>query len=573
MANNAHYYSVGFYWWGSTPQNQLPRFLENSIWENGFEDQYLEKVKKIPVGSLLAAKTTYTRKHNGNTVSVLEIHNIGKVTHNFNDGRRLSVEWEKDFKPFTLEGRGAYRSTINRIWNQENIDLIFKKREEGKLEVDENDFYDPKELNTILFGPPGTGKTYSTIGKAVSIVDGILESALKKYYTNRVDLKERFNELTALGQIAMVTFHQSMSYEDFVEGIKPETIKDRGNTKVTYSIKDGVLKQLANKAKFNLDKSNNKDLLDPNEKTFDKAFDMLRKDLEFSEREEIEIPMKSEGYSFYITSISPRTIHFRKSSGKSNHSLSIKTLKGIFLNEKEVTGGLQFYYQPLVEFLKSYPSDNQETVLEDKENYVLIIDEINRGNISSIFGELITLVEIDKREGKEEALEIILPYSKEPFSLPSNLFIIGTMNTADRSVEALDTALRRRFTFESTKPNPSLVPELKEFGIDLRAIFIAINNRITYLLDGDHQIGHSYFMSISNEAELKSVFKNKIIPLLKEYFFNDYGKIRLVLGDGFVKKLSKPKFAVSDDELDDDLYEIVPIDDNFSINEALLKTL
>lgn len=176
-----------------------------------------------------------------------------------------------------------------------------------------------------------------------------------------------------------------------------------------------------------------------------------------------------------------------------------------------------------------------------KKPFVLIIDEINRGNISQIFGELITLIEEDKRLGKEEALEATLPYSKEKFGVPPNLYIIGTMNTADRSVEALDAALRRRFCFEEVPPNPELIATAGKLkandgildNIDLPHLLVTINMRIEKLLDKDHQIGHSYFMDVTSLEELQRAFQYKIIPLLQEYFFGDYGKIGLVLGKDF----------------------------------------
>ena len=256
----------------------------------------------------------------------------------------------------------------------------------------------------------------------------------------------------------------------------------------------------------------------------------------------------------------------------------------------------EFYSTDIIKEEFKKITDPEEDV--DESRFVLIIDEINRGNVSQIFGELITLIEKNKRQGNSEALEVILPYSKEKFSVPSNLHIIGTMNTADRSVEALDTALRRRFSFEEIVPNPDLLspghilwsflwdnqdekwtdptyikaeknlfdllgvsdkinssktsiwdkfekegqsesqvnefPDTEFTGINLKVLLTKINQRIEKLLDKDHQIGHSYFLSTYSFEDLQDVFQNKIIPLLQEYFFGDFSKIGLVLGRGFI---------------------------------------
>ncbi len=190
--------------------------------------------------------------------------------------------------------------------------------------------------------------------------------------------------------------------------------------------------------------------------------------------------------------------------------------------------------------------------------YVLIIDEINRGNVSQIFGELITLIEDNKRIGERESLTVNLPYSKEPpFGVPANLYIIGTMNTADRSVEALDSALRRRFSFKEIAPNSAIIKKYGEQkenkGIltinttpfDLAKILDTINERIEILLDRDHLIGHSYFLKVNDEHTLKNAFAENIIPLLQEYFYGDYAKIILVLGEGFCqgRKVAANKLA------------------------------
>ncbi|ASB50304.1 hypothetical protein CDL62_14730 [Alkalitalea saponilacus] len=186
------------------------------------------------------------------------------------------------------------------------------------------------------------------------------------------------------------------------------------------------------------------------------------------------------------------------------------------------------------------------------QNYAIFIDEINRGNISQIFGELITLIEEDKREGEENELSVTLPYSKTKFSIPTNLYIIGTMNTADRSVEALDTALRRRFSFVEMPPKPDLIKTVGKTSdgfineIDLVELLKVINIRIEKLVDKDHMIGHSYFLNINSLSALKKAFNNKIIPLLQEYFYGDFGKIGLVLGKGFI--------VDNQNELDEDIF-------------------
>jgi 5-methylcytosine-specific restriction protein B len=171
----------------------------------------------------------------------------------------------------------------------------------------------------------------------------------------------------------------------------------------------------------------------------------------------------------------------------------------------------------------------------------MVIDEINRGNISKIFGELITLVEVDKREGAKYPVAVTLPYSAESFSVPSNVDVIGTMNTADRSLALVDTALRRRFEFIELTPKPSIlagtIVSHNGVSIDIEQLLTMLNKRIEALYDRDHTVGHAYFTRLKDlkEAdrfgELKAVFKNKIIPLLEEYFFEDWQKIRLVLGD------------------------------------------
>ena len=175
---------------------------------------------------------------------------------------------------------------------------------------------------------------------------------------------------------------------------------------------------------------------------------------------------------------------------------------------------------------------------DPNHDYALLIDEINRGNVASIFGELIALIEDDKRKGAPNELRAQLPYSRQEFVVPGNLYIIGAMNTADRGVEALDTALRRRFTFIAIPPQPELIQQPGNLEVDLQTLLVTINARIEKLLDKDHCIGHSYFMGIAQNAdpldELRKVFATKIMPLLEEYFYGDPAKIGMVLGERFV---------------------------------------
>ena len=368
-------------------------------------------------------------------------------------------------------------------------------------------------LNQILFGPPGTGKTYHTVQKALSIINPEFDLT-----QDRAKLKAEFDLLIKAGQIVFCTFHQSMSYEDFIEGIKPVAPEKEGEP-LSYEIISGIFKRLCREAET------------PNATDLHEAFQRLIERLENLNEGET-LPMKTlKGNIFSISLNNHNNLNLH--IGAENRKQASLTKENI---QKWIIGEeihWKSYAYGVVEYLKNELNYEQGNEIMHK-NYVLIIDEINRGNVSQIFGELITLIEEDKRIGKEEALTITLPYSKENFGVPANLYIIGTMNTADRSVEALDTALRRRFSFVEMPPRPDIIPDICE-EIDVKKLLTIINKRIEKLLSKDHLIGHSFFMQARSLADLKSIFHNKIIPLLQEYFFGDYGKIGLVLGEGFVQ--------------------------------------
>jgi hypothetical protein len=432
-------------------------------------------------------------------------------------------------------------------------------------------------LNQILFGPPGTGKTYKTKELAVSIIDLDFIKGIDPSTSNDEKRKlviNKYDEIQNQGQIVFTTFHQSMTYEDFIEGIKP-IIRDKN---IIYDIEEGVFKKLSDLAKDNWDavkNSNSKNL------AFDDAFLQLKEDWE--ENNDIKFPMKTEGKDFTIIGFTNKSIQFKKASGGTGHTLSINTLREAFYKKRKIRQtGVGIYYIPILKRLNAYESTTPE---QELKSYVLIIDEINRGNVSAIFGELITLLEEDKRLGNSEAIEVQLPYSKDKFSVPSNLHIIGTMNTADRSIEALDSALRRRFEFEEMMPKYDVIDNVLNHmqyeSFKLSDILKTINERITILINRDHQIGHSYFLKLKDsndlEKDLKQIFMNKIIPLLQEYFFNDYIKIAMVLGEGFMDKdkYSNVTFAKNDSDYESDYENTLTyeIKKDINLSDAINKLM
>jgi hypothetical protein len=455
--------------------------------------------------------------------------------------------------------------------NLKVIDTTIKKL--IPVETTTNEQINKASMNSILYGPPGTGKTFHSINHAVAIVEN--KSVEQVADEDRELVKNRFDQYVIDGQIVFCTFHQSLNYEDFIEGIKPIE-PDSEDEQLSYAVEDGIFKKLCTEAAFSFVKQQT-DADTEKALDFSTAYDMFVDTVneKLSNREKIEIPTRSGG-NITVESISQKgNIHVRHIEGKRTYGVSKKRLSKISqafpdlgnvtnINDQfraEIGGSNSSTYWAVLNAIRTQTADGDaKTTLEkvekdysyeDKkeiigsfkaENYkvenpkkfVLIIDEINRGNVSQIFGELITLIEEDKRLGKDEALKATLPYSKENFGVPLNLYIVGTMNTADRSVEALDTALRRRFSFVPKMPEEYKLT-ITEDGIDLPQILKTINTRLRILKDSDHTIGHAWLWSVSNTRQLQLVFENKILPLLQEYFYNDYEKLGLVLGDVFFK--------------------------------------
>ena len=347
--------------------------------------------------------------------------------------------------------------------------------------------------NIILFGPPGTGKTYNSIDKAVEIVTGIK--------SNHEDSKEIFDKLKKEGQIEFVTFHQNYSYEDFMVGIRPDIEFEH----LRFKPYRGIFYEIAKKAKENYLASKEQTAL---AKSFSQVFNEIIKPIE-EKNESVEITMVS-GLKYKITDVSDTTIHFTKPSGGTQHTLSIQTLQDLVEGIKEVTSGLSVYYNPLAKLIQAKRKPTGSGQKEKLKNFVLIIDEINRANISKVFGELITLLEEDKRIDAKNELRLTLSNGDKEFGVPPNLYLVGTMNTADKSIALIDIALRRRFEFIGYFPDYSKLEESD--GEFLKHINKEIYSRKK---SADYLIGHAYFMT---GLDTFKIIKNKIIPLLMEYF-------------------------------------------------------
>ena len=372
---------------------------------------------------------------NFNEKAVIHVFWINKSSGKLADGYVTPVA---GFSKAGVRTKDAFRLADSYKGSFDLIEIFKGESTKGDSSVTPDSKPEPKKssathpLNTILYGPPGTGKTFHTSEYCVEICDGQSERS-------KEEIRSRYRQLIEEERVEFVTFHQSYGYEEFVEGLRPDT---GGTGSVGFSLVPtaGVLKRIAERAREN-----------------------------------------------------------------------------------------------------------------SEEAYVLVIDEINRANISKVLGELVTLLEEDKREGADNEVNLTLPYSKDSFALPSNLHILGTMNTADRSIALLDTALRRRFEFEEMPPEPELLSEVSEStGIELPAVLGAVNTRLEWLLDRDHLIGHAWLMGVNSKADVDRIMRHKIIPLIAEYFYDDWNKVQAVLGGGneFVRKesLSVPPNLEGEDE-------------------------
>jgi 5-methylcytosine-specific restriction protein B len=664
--DNIYYYLVGAYWDGSNPADQTTRFLENGIWENGYDDKFNDEVNAVPVGSKIAIKAAFTREK---TKSVMAIKAIGTVTDNLKDGQKLIVEWDDNFNPFEVNFSGGYWATIKEVTNKDHINSIFYSNSNGinnfesvkskfqtsvfsnyinflrkiisdlkiqskdqrivysirdnrlnfivgqrycfnlyandtrgiygvisKAKLTENSepyegnppqpYYsyfnefnpNTKEwetiiesineelsrtsksgyrkyndedfenfvfsiiedksntemnypLNTILYGPPGTGKTYNSIDKAVVIATGSS--------SDHISNKKQFDELRKQGQIEFVTFHQNYSYEDFMIGIRPNVSET--TSELSFKKHYGIFYEIAKRARENYDNSLKDEQTISRENWVNEKFEEFKEYVESEIEENGKFAIKNN-VSIYSVEDEVFIYTGEKENGElwKNQRIGmhydaliniyladvqnrqdIKKLENVPSLEKQHATYSFELIEKFRQFLKDKGYKFQSTTVQKEplKNFVLIIDEINRANISKVFGELITLLEDDKRLGKPNELKITLPNGEKEFGVPPNLYLIGTLNTADKSIALIDIALRRRFEFIGYYPdyeNEKLKPGAKTLLQKINEEIYKLKNSADYL------IGHAYFMK---DEAIETTLRNKVVPLLMEYFS---GKTKIV---------------------------------------------
>ena len=470
---------------------------------------------------------------------------------------------------------------------------MWSKLINGKENSETRDGGDEKETmkkefdkNVIFYGPPGTGKTYTTAKRAVEIC----KTESEKELTDYSEIMKRYNELKEKNRIEFITFHQSYGYEEFIEGIKPKVLNEddksenENSQEIEYEIVDGIFKEFCDNARKAIIESKSNIYISPKAIVWKVTVkDEVKEDCFNSNYVRINFELNTKGALNFVDKIKKGDIIIttNRSRTRINGIAVVTDDEGVTLETKEknrtvrnvswlaknidediyeingkkilprktVTKVPNMKVEDIIKLAKEKESivlSKEElskiVIKENKDPYVFIIDEINRGNISKIFGELITLIETTKRAGKEECISTKLPYSKKEFTVPDNVYIIGTMNTADRSIALMDTALRRRFKFEEMLPDYHLLEDIfvedKGTKVNIGAMLKVINERIEYLYDREHTIGHAVFLEkMENDKinidinKLENIFKKNIIPLLQEYFYEDYEKIRIVLGD------------------------------------------
>lgn len=436
----------------------------------------------------------------------------------YTDFEPSNKDWNSITEAIKDELNRTTKSGYRRHNNSDFEKFVFEIESEQNTNEKNMDF----PLNTILYGPPGTGKTYNTILRAAQII----ENRTIDSYDEALDIFQA----NLHNQIEFITFHQNYSYEDFIQGLRPET---DNKSSLVFDKKDGVFKKIADKALENLKLVQKAPDELSNEAKFNKALELFSDKILESED---NFKINDTAYIFEVEEDAFRYTGKKWTNHANGLRMKFSDLKEFYRNNvksrKDIKklstiSGLAnqhatYYYLVYAEIIKHLPKKAEELQKVTRKNFVIIIDEINRANISRVFGELITLIEPDKRSHGSIPLEARLP-SGDPFIVPSNLFIIGTMNTADKSIALLDIALRRRFEFESMYPKY----EIKNQEIYDVNILEKINKQIIKSKGHDFQIGHAYFMG--DNKDLVKRMNKKVIPLLLEYYMNDEKEVKGIL--------------------------------------------
>ena len=519
---------------------------------------------------------------------------------------KLKVKHNWSPQPSGIEIDEAILPELRKMWNK-----LINREENSKTSNggDEKETMKKEfDKNVIFYGPPGTGKTYTTAKRAVEIC----KTESEKELTDYSEIMKKYNELKENNRIEFITFHQSYGYEEFIEGIKPKVLNENDESEnensqeIEYEIVDGIFKEFCDNAKKAIIESKSNIYISPKAIVWKVTLrDEVKEDCFTNNHVRINFKLGTAGASKFDNEIKKGDIIITTDGSRTKiNGFAVVTddkaytldeekndtttrnvswlVKGIdediyeindkkILPRKTVTKVPNMKVEDIIKLAKEKNSEvlSEIDIEKNTKPYVFIIDEINRGNISKIFGELITLIETTKRTGKKECISTKLPYSKEEFTVPDNVYIIGTMNTADRSIALMDTALRRRFKFEEMLPNYDLLKDIfvedEGVKVNIGAMLKVINERIEYLYDREHTIGHAVFLELkenNNIDKLENIFKKSVIPLLQEYFYEDYEKIRIVLGDNakdedeqFILAVSIPKDIFEGDIGDIDIPE------------------
>lgn len=540
----------------------------------------------------------------------------------------IDEKGEKNYWSIPFIGRKTRKS--------EDGKFVWKLRPELKEAIDEyglSDYLNKSNLpkkgmtamipkNIILYGPPGTGKTYNTAIYAVAIIEGEDLDTIKT--EDYADVIDRYNNYKEQGLIEFTTFHQSYGYEEFIEGIRPAMDEDSDEDgDVDYKITPGIFKAFCETASRPV-LTKNADLgLNANPVIWKVSLEGTGDNptrTECMENNHIRIGWDSYGgvingevelkegknvLNAFLSRMKIGDIVFSCYSATTIDAIGVITgeyewhdeydeykrlrnvkwlVKGIREDITSINAGKTMTLSTIYALNNITLTDVMEILgrlapasikqADKPKNHVFIIDEINRGNISKIFGELITLIEPSKRLGQVEGMTAKLPYSQKPFGVPDNVYLLGTMNTADRSIATLDTALRRRFCFKEMQPDPSVLDGISVEGLSISTLLANLNKKISVLYDREHTIGHAYFLPLKTDPSLFSlatIFENSILPLLQEYFYEDYEKIRLVLGDNN-KGEETDQFIVARTNYSSDLFGDInaELDDSitYEINSA-----